>query len=288
MKPIQFLLVPLCLLLPCGLTAATHPIKPDAVHAYKIVGDVTLKLHTFSPADVEPSDHRAAVVFFFGGGWAGGDPKQFYEQARALADRGLVAFSADYRVKSRHGTAPLECVEDAKSAIRWVREHAAELGVDPDRIVAAGGSAGGHIAACTGLITGSEAAGEAQEISSAPNAMILFNPVLDTTEETGFGWQRFAPERRVALSPSHRVRPGIVPTLIMHGTADKTVPFEQAERFTRLMQEAGNWCELVPFAGRGHGFFNGTFYRPKNDPADYESTMKHANVFLTTHGFFGP
>lgn len=279
----------LCLFVWAGLLVsaqeAMYSIKPDKVLIYKVAGDVTLKLHGFSPADLKPSDRRAAVVFFFGGGWAGGEPKQFYEQARALADRGMVAFSAEYRVRSRNKTTPLECVKDAKSAIRWVRAHAAELGVDPDRIVAAGGSAGGHIAACAGIIAGSEEANEAREISSAPDAMILFNPVLDTTEETGFGWERFAPEQRAALSPYHHVGPGLVPTLIFHGTADKTVPFEQAERFTRLMQEAGNVCELVPFAGRDHGFFNGTFFRPKNDSADYNSTMKRAIDFLTVHGF---
>ena len=104
---------------------------------------VELKLHVFEPEGLKASDHRAAIVFFFGGGWTGGDAKQFYQQARAMSDRGMVAFSADYRVKGRNKTTPFECVKDGKSAIRWVREHAAELGVDPERIVAAGGSAGG-------------------------------------------------------------------------------------------------------------------------------------------------
>lgn len=172
----------LALLLPLGISRAAE-FKPDRVVPYKTVGDVTLKLHVFEPTGLKTNDHRPAIVLFFGGGWAGGDPKQFFQQARALADLGMVAFSANYRVKSRNQTTPFECVKDAKSAIRWVRAHAAELGVDPNRIVAGGGSAGGHIAACTGLIAGSEEAGENLKISSRPNAMILFNPVLDTTEK---------------------------------------------------------------------------------------------------------
>ncbi len=108
------------------------------------LGDTSLKLDVFEPAGLKPTDHRPAIVFFFGGGWSGGDAKQFYQQAKAMTEQGMVVFSADYRVKSRNKTTPFECVKDGKSAIRWVREHAAELGIDPDRIVAAGGSAGGH------------------------------------------------------------------------------------------------------------------------------------------------
>jgi hypothetical protein len=69
-------------------------------------------------------------VFFFGGGWVGGSPKQMYQQAKVMAEQGMVAFSADYRVASRNKTTPFECVKDGKSAIRWLREHAAELGID--------------------------------------------------------------------------------------------------------------------------------------------------------------
>ncbi len=185
----------------------------------------------------------------------------------------------DYRVKSRNKTTPFECVKDGKSAIRWVREHAAEFGVDSNRIVASGGSAGGHVAACTGVIEGVEEAGESASISSVPNAMILFNPVLDTTSK-GYGAKNFKPEQQTDISPCHHVRKGIVPTIIFHGTADKTVPFENAERFTRLMQEAGNQCVLVPFEGKDHGFFNGSFFRKGNHDADFDLTMNHSIDFL--------
>ena len=259
--------------------------QPDKVLLYKRVGETDLRLHTFFPEGHQASDQTPVVIFFFGGGWSGGTPLQFYEQAKFLADRGMVAMSADYRVKSRHGTSPFECVEDGKSAIRWVRAHAAELGIDPDRIVASGGSAGGHVAACAGIIEGFEATDEDGSISSMPNAMILFNPVLDTTE-TGLGIERVGKDRKTEVSPNHHIRPGIVPTLVFHGTADTTVPFENAERFERLMKEAGNDCELVAFAGRGHGFFNGPFFRPKaKDTTPYEESMAACVAFLTKRGF---
>lgn len=258
-------------------------LRPDDTRLYKTVDGVELKLHVFEPESLAPSDTRPAVVFFFGGGWSGGDPKQFYQQARDMADQGLLAFSAEYRVKSRNKTSPFECVKDAKSAIRWVRQHAAELGVDPDRIIASGGSAGGHIALCVGVIKGCEEAGENLKISSVPNLMIAFNPVLDTTSK-GYGAKRFSPEQQTNLSPCHQVHAGIVPSLIFHGTKDTTVPFENAERFTRLMKEAGNTCVLVPFEGKGHGFFNGSFFRPANTDVDYDKTMKHSFEFLAEHG----
>jgi len=268
------------------VAAAPAELKPDRMVSYKSVEGVELKMHVFEPQGLKSTDHRSAVVFFFGWGWTGGDPKQFFQQARALSDGGMVAFSADYRVKGRNNTTPFECVKDGKSAIRWVREHASELGIDPQRIVAAGGSAGGHVAACTGVIEGYEEKGENPAISSVPNAMILFNPVIDTTEK-GYGAARFKPEQRTMISPSHHVRKGIVPTLIFHGTADRTVPFENAQRFARLMKEAGNECVLVPFEGKDHGFFNGSFFRKSNGDADHDVTMKRSIEFLNEHGFLG-
>ena len=264
--------------------AQAEGMRPDGKITYKTVGDVELELDVFEPQDWKDADQRPAIIFFFGGGWSGGNPKQFYQQARAMAELGMVAFSADYRVKSRNKTTPFECVKDGKSAIRWVRTHAAELGVDPSRIVASGGSAGGHVAGCTGVIQGHEEAGEDMDISSVPNLMILFNPVLDTTDK-GYGAKKFKPEQQTDLSLCHRVHEDIVPTLVMHGTKDTTVPFENADRFARLMAESGNECVLVPFKGKGHGFFNGSFFRPKRKAIDYDLALRHSVEFLTNHGY---
>lgn len=270
-------------LLPLLVQAADY--QPDKVLDYKTIDDTVLKLHLFQPDDHQLSDLRPAIVFFFGGGWSGGSPKQFYEQANHFSKLGIVAISAEYRVKRRNDTTPFEAVKDAKSAIRWVRSHAQELGVDPDRIVASGGSAGGHIAATTGVIEYYEEAGEDRSVSSAPNAMILFNPVLDTTEN-GYGLRKVGEDRKTEISPNHHIHPGVVPTLVLHGTADTTVPFENAESFCRQMKDMGNECTLVPFEGQNHGFFNGIFFRPKTkDLTPYEQSMKESISFLRKLGY---
>jgi acetyl esterase len=186
-----------------------------------------------------------AIVYFTGGGWVGGDVEGQIPNAAWFRDQGIIGIDADYRVKSRHGTSPIECIQDAKSAIRYVRSHALELGIDPDRIIAAGGSAGGHLAACT-FIDGGDTPGEDLKISSKPNALVLHNPVLGE----GFGQEFFA--EHPEFSPILHVKKGWPPTILSNGTKDNTTPFQAAEKFTRLMKEAGNICELIPVKDADH------------------------------------
>jgi acetyl esterase/lipase len=253
--------------------------KPDS-KVFKTTADakgqkVELSLFIFNPANHKPADKRPVIVFFFGGGWVGGSPSQFYPQARHFAARGMVAICADYRIKSKHDTTPFECVADGKSAIRFVRANAAALGVDPERVVASGGSAGGHVAACTGVVPGLDEKRDDAGVSSVPNVMVLFNPVLDTTP-TGFGAKQLG-DRAKEISPLHHVRAKLPPTLVLHGKADKTVPFTQAEAFQKTMQDAANRCELFAFDGGEHGFFN--FGRPGGG---YEAALQAADQFLVS------
>jgi acetyl esterase len=268
-----------------AMTAVGADFAPDEVVVYKQPPNgKPLRLHIFRPEESGGRD-LPCIVFFFGGGWRGGTAKQFFQQADYFRRRGIVAISADYRTRSSHGTTPQDCVADGKSAIRWVRQDAIELGVDPGKIIAAGGSAGGHVAACTGVIQGFEDPADDLEVSSLPNAMVLFNSVLDTTK-AGFGSGAVGPNK-TEISPCHHVRPNLPPTLVFHGTADTAVPCENAERFTRLMTEAGNTCKLVTFDGRGHGFFNGPFFRANLDGEDYAATMHEADAWLTGLGLLG-
>ncbi len=252
--------------------------EPSDSIVYKVTAEQELKLYIFYPEGQQRGKNRTAVVQFFGGGWAAGNPNQFYQQAAYYAQCGMVGISVDYRVIMKHGVTPFECVEDAKSAIRWVRQNAKKLGVDPDKIVASGGSAGGHIAACTALIEGYDNPDEKLKVSSLPNALVLFNPVLDTTER-GYGAEKLV-GKETLISPVHHVREGLPPTIVMHGTKDTTVPYANASDFVSAMKAAGNCCELVAFAGMNHGFFNGSYFRARNGDMNFNACMERAVEFI--------
>jgi len=266
LRPVIRIAALLCL---PALLLAQPDFAPDRKITYKQVPGDDLTLHVFQPADWKPTDHRPAIVFFFGGGWTGGNPQQFFPHARYFALRGMVAISAQYRTKGSHGVDPFACMADGRSAVAWVRSHASELGIDPGKVAAGGGSAGGHVAASTAFINVSPA--------QAPVALMLFNPVIDTTEK-GYGAEKLG-ARQLDASPVHHVRPGAPPTIIFNGTADTTVPFENVERFQRLMQQAGNRVDLIPYDGRNHGFFNRS-----RSLDDYVDNLQHADRFLTSLG----
>jgi acetyl esterase/lipase/lysophospholipase L1-like esterase len=265
-----------------GFAFAQQTASDESV-VYKKTPQGDLSLEIFYPENHSDKQHRPAIVFFFGGGWAVGNPSQFYEQCKYFASRGIVAISADYRIYKKHKTSPFECVKDGKSAIRWVREHAGELGIDPDRVAASGGSAGGHVAASTALIENMDEEGEDREISSVPNALVLFNPVLDTTEK-GYGSKKVK-GRETEISPCHHIKNNLPPTIIFHGTGDTTVPFENAMRFTQLMQQAGNVCQLYPAEGKNHGFFNPSIFKKTNTDDYFNMSMYESDVFLNQLGY---
>jgi acetyl esterase/lipase len=269
---------------------AYPPDMPGAkTETYKTAGDTQLRLYVFQPDGWKRSDRRPAIVCFFGGGWTTGTPRQFMPQCKYLATRGMVAIAADYRVASRNHVKAVDCVRDAKSAIRFVRKNAARLGIDPNRLVAAGGSAGGHLAACCGTIDGLDEPDEDASVSSRPNAMLLFNPAVVLAPLEGVELD----ERRLAalsdrlgtdprdLSPYHHVAAGAPPTAIFHGTADQVVPHTTVAAFAKAMKDAGNTCELFSYNDQGHGFFN--YGRARNEM--FVATLKEADKFLARLGY---
>jgi acetyl esterase len=243
---------------------------------FKKTKQADLEIAVHYPPSWQASDRRPAIVFFFGGGWTNGTLSQFKPQATALAARGLVTARADYRVKSRHGVTPDACVEDAKSAVRWLRQNASTLGIDPGRIVAAGGSAGGHIAACTALTDGLEAAGEDLHISSQPNAMILFNPVLRLDHLPAL-LERVGHDEKLAkqISPNLHLSKETPPTLLFFGDQDPLM--RQGEEFIRQAKQVGCRAEMVAAPGQKHGYFN-------HDPWT-EQTLHRADDFLVSLGY---
>jgi len=192
---------------------------------YKTVGEKQLQIYINYPPGWKAGDSRAAIIFFFGGGWNGGSVDQFEAQAEYFASRGLVAARADYRVKSRDGVTPDKCVEDARSAVRWLRSNAKRLGIDPKKLIASGGSAGGHLAACTMIADSVEAEGDDLSISTVPQAMVLFNPVLSFENEQMI--TRLGDNKHLArkISPTAYLDRNSPPALILFGTDDRLKVF---------------------------------------------------------------
>ncbi|MDE2923013.1 MAG: alpha/beta hydrolase [Acidobacteriota bacterium] len=265
---------------------------------YRTVGDVDLRMYLCNPEGHTADDQRPAIVFFFGGGWRAGSPQQFLPHCRYLAERGMVAAVADYRVASRHGVTADECVKDAKSAVRWLRANADRLGIDPNRIAAGGGSAGGHLAAATATLPGHDPDPEGP--SAKPNALVLFNPATvlapvdgdpPPTEEQRERFdgltQRFgAPPE--SMSPYHHLGDGLPPTIVFHGTADETVAHSTAVRFCDGLRAHETRCDLVSYNGAGHGFFN--FGRGEGDEKNkmYEDTVYRMDGFLYSLEWLDP
>ena len=265
-------------LLATSLFAFDYPPQLDEARSkvYRTVDDTELKVWIFGESDVE--NPKPAILFFFGGGWNGGSPEQFAQQARHFAKRGMIGIVADYRVKKRHQVKPVECVKDAKACLAWVRKHSESLGIIPDKICASGGSAGGHLAASTGTLSGFGN-------DERPNALILFNPVslladLGDWKAQGFGVKHDLGVPHIEFSPPHHVGPHTPPTLIMHGEADTTVPIEASRAFEAALKQAKVPVKLTTYPEQPHGFFN----KRKSKKA-YRMTLKEADGFLVNLGW---
>jgi len=271
----------LSILLPSGLQAQhlnidkldndrDQPIKLT----YKIIDGDTLNLILRYPPEFKKSKKYPAIVFYFGGGWNGGTIKQFQPQAEYFASRGMITICADYRVRSRHKTTPYESVKDAKSSIRFLRQHAKKLNINPKKIAASGGSAGGHLAAACGTLPGLDEPGEDLQISSKANALVLFNPVFDNGPD-GFEHERMG-ERWQEISPAHNIKKGAPPTIVFLGREDHLIPASIAENYKTKMEAVGNRCDLFLYEGQGHGFFNNY----KNEGVYFQKTVHETDLFL--------
>jgi acetyl esterase len=260
--------------------AADTRVPLGEPHVYKRIDGRELRLHVLRPADWKASDQRPGIVFFHGGGWTGGAPNQFNEHSAYFSSRGLVCVQVEYRLlKGDAKAAPTVCIQDARSAMRWVRSHAKELGLDPNRIASGGGSAGGHLAAHVGMVEGTDDPQDDQSVSAKSNAMLLYNPVLDNGPG-GWGTARVG-ERYPEFSPAHNVTRDDPPAVIFLGSKDALIPVTTLEKFARRMKDVGVRAELHVYDGQGHGFFN----HGKDGNRYYTLTVIETDKFLNALGW---
>lgn len=244
---------------------------------YKELDTTQLFIEVYYPEEMSSTESYPALVFFFGGGWNSGSRAQFEHHADYFAKRGIVCFLADYRIKNTHQTSPYESVKDAKSAVRYLRANASKFHIDQDKIIASGGSAGGHLAASTALIDDYNEANDDLDISPIPNALVLFNPVIDNGPG-GYGYERIG-EQYIDFSPLHNIKAGAPPTLFLLGTKDALIPVVTAQYYQMVMEKVGSRCDLILYEDQPHGFFN--YSRFEN----YKKTVEATDEFLQSLGY---
>lgn len=244
---------------------------------YKQIDSTQLFLEVYYPQQIHSSKPQPAMIFFFGGGWKGGTRAQFLNHAKYFSKRGLVCFLADYRTKSKNKTTPFESLKDAKSAIRFIRKNAFVFNIDTTKIIASGGSAGGHLAAATALIEDFDENTDDLSISCIPNALVLFNPVIDNGPG-GYGFDRISDQYK-SFSPLHNIKKGAPPTIFFLGTNDALIPVETAEYYKIVMEKAGSVCQLHLYEGESHAFFNYKNFEY------YKKTVFETDKFLENLGY---
>lgn len=262
----------------------------DATPVYKQIGDsVSMHLNIYYPKDHTSGDPKPVVIYFFSGGFVQGSPIQWEETCKYLASRGMVAITADYRVISRNGGNAINCVVDAKSAVRYVREHAAEMHIDPARVVVAGGSAGGLLAIECALNDSKwEDPQDNKHISCVPDLMVLQNPVISTTEFK-FRIEKFKDNKDTPDSLSHaaelnpltHMRPNMPPAIVFHGTLDPISKFKIVKEYQKLYTDAGGEFDVHPFAGEKHGFAA----MNKKGGKNYVECLRLTDSFFVAHGY---
>lgn len=259
---------------PVDELAAT--LNPTRSMVYKKVANRELSFHVFEPEGHQPTDRRACYITIHGGGWTGGNPQRMYPFAAHYSKLGLVGISVQYRLHSaKTSVSVFDCVKDARSAVRYVKQHAKELGIDPQKIIVSGGSAGGHLAAATAQFDMVNEDGEDTAVSTTPAALVLLFPVIDCSTE-GYGQAKIG-DRWQELSPVHHVRVGLPPTITFHGTGDTVTPFIGAKTFHEGMLKAGNKSELVINEGGTHGYL-------MRDKALLDDTLARSDAFLAGLG----
>lgn len=223
---------------------------------YSVIGRQKLKLDVYQPKPPVAS-RLPAVILIHGGSWQEGDKADLAEMARYLASNGYVAFSIDYRLHSGKKNRWPAQLDDAQRAVRWVRSHAAEYNVDPNRIGAWGYSAGAQIASLLGeLDTRDNSDPELAKYSSRVQAVVDASGPVDFTlgfESDGGAFfadllgatEKQNPELWKSASPVFNITPHTAPFLIFHGTRDGTVPIAQSIEFANALQKAGVDVSLI-------------------------------------------
>ena len=282
------------LLILAGISLKAQPGEDRVImeqQVYKTIQGTELTVDIFYTEGAMDENLHPAIAFFHGGGWATGEPSEFHEACRRYAGHGFITFSFRYRLSvNTDGTIPhpgitlVECVKDARSAMRWIREHAEELHVDPQQVVACGQSAGGQLALSTALCGQINEWTDDLTVSPVPDALILYSSNVNTLEAWADMLMGERREEIWSISPQHNLKPGLPPAIEFHGEEDGMVPIWAVRHFIDTAEKMGNTIEFVPFEGRRHYLGDGDDrYGRYYD----EAVLERTDRFLREHGFMG-
>ncbi|QDU97804.1 alpha/beta hydrolase [Lignipirellula cremea] len=244
--------------LPCGALAAEPTVQAPGLHTdveFARVEGESLTLDAFVPEGKGPFP---TCILVHGGGFIRGDKQSYIKPLfEPLSQAGFAWFTINYRLapKSRFPA----CTDDVETAIRWVKQHAAEYKVDPSRIALIGESAGGHLVSYVGLHGKGDTRVAAVVPFYAPHDLAMqarhhkklgdtLASLLNLTELNDDAWEKL----KVA-SPSTYITQGTAPFLLIHGDQDDVVPLAQSTAFQQQMQAKGNVCDLLTVKGGIHG-----------------------------------
>lgn len=250
------------------------------IKTYKTIGSFKLDIHLFLPDSITQGNKKPVIVYFHGGSWSEGKPDWFFYSCENYAKKGWVACAIEYRTYGREGTLPFDAVMDAKSAIRWLRQHSNEYNIDTSKIVASGNSAGGHLILCTALADKWNERSDDLKFSSVPNVLMVNSGVYDLTDQNTAWIRKDLKDKNLVkeISPNFLVKKGMPPTLIIHGTGDQNVPYSTAKKFVAEMSEAGNsTIDFQTLKDAGHFIWF--------DPKYSSDVSKIRSEFLTKLGY---
>jgi acetyl esterase len=266
---------------PIGEARDREILKDAGTYVYEKRAEGDVLAHVFLPEN-EAEAPRPAIIFFHGGFWDSPTPTQFVPFCLHFASRGAVSIAAETRTSSKHGTGPVEAIEDARALIRWLRANADTFNIDPLKITI-GGAAGGAYLALLATMPKPKFLPPVDGLNCYPQALILFSALVNTAEKGPLA-DRF-PSYKLAksLSPSHLFRRKLPPMLFFHGKTDRITSFEHVKKFCRSMRWRGNYSELIDFERADHSFFN---FNVNNK--NFELTLSAADRFLVERGLLEP
>ncbi|WP_198342281.1 alpha/beta hydrolase [Pedobacter psychrophilus] len=214
-----------------------------STYQYKNINGEQLKLDVYQPST--KTGNAPVIIFFHGGGFVTGNKEQMKEQCLFFSERGFVTVSANYHLLPKGDPSAqsqvAQCIRDAKSAVRWIKENAEKLQLDTNMVLLGGGSAGGFLATEVALNNDINENSDNFKISTKAKALVLYNPA-------------YIPEKRYNPNVLNLVNKLTPPSILFFGSEDKFKP--GGEEFLKLLNQNKITSELWVAKGENHGFFN--------------------------------